>query len=93
MTTITVREQIDPSCIGDRTGADRDWQETVCDACAEGIESYLSARFEGAEIDVEVTIGSAGGSRLSVFVDDDPARDDLVRDIRDASERAFDKAC
>ena len=91
--TITVREQIDPSGIGDSTGSDLDWQETVRAACADGIESYLAARFEVAEIDVEVTIGSPGVSKLSVFVDDEFARDDLVRDVRDASERAFDRAC
>lgn len=91
-TTITVREQIDPAGIGDSTGNDRDWQERVCDAIDAELTDYLSARFPGAEIDVEVTVGQPGRTARSVEIDGERS-EDLERDVRDASQRGFDKAC
>jgi copper chaperone CopZ len=92
-TKITVREQIDPAGIGDSTGKDTDWQERVCDLCAEEIETALSAAYPDAEIDVEVTVGRPGFASLSVEIDDGIAPSALTERVRDASQRGFDRAC
>lgn len=98
ITSITVREQIDPAGIGDSTGNDADWQDRVCSFCAEEIEAELATSYPDAEIDVEVTVGRPGFASLSVEINDGTTGDLRLQDaltdrVRDASQRGFDRAC
>jgi len=88
--TITVREIIDPAGIG---GNDTEWSETVRSTTEAALAAYIEERWPSADADIEVTIGRAGESKRSVFVNDGPAPSAIERDLRDVSERAFEKCC
>jgi len=95
ITSITVREALDPSGLGDPSGCDADWQEQVCDSIRAEIESVLGEQYPDAELDIEIRIAAPGQvKRRSVEADGaTPAEyERLCERVQHAGERGFDLA-
>ncbi len=91
--SIEVSHAIGCGDIGDATGADESWQETVRAACEAEIESELASRYPAAEIAVTVEVRSESG--LTVETDHPSLReyDAIKAAVLEASERGFNRAC
>lgn len=91
ITSITVREQLDPHEIGDASASDTDWQEKVCAACEAKIEETLRRSYPDAELDVEVSIGTRS---LRVDYEGENVNDDELRElVKWASNEGYNAAC
>lgn len=88
--SITVTRTIGRCDIGDATAADREWQETVREACEEAIELALSDCYPDAEFTVDVGIGAQSSCDARA---DGQTDDRLTEIVLAASQRGFDAAC
>lgn len=88
--TITVTHSISRHSIGDASASDAAWQETVRAACEAEIETELARLCPDA--DVTVTVEIAAQDSLRVETDSD-ALDAIREQVRQASNRGFDRAC
>lgn len=88
--TITVTHSISRHSIGDASASDASWQETVRAACESEIETELARLYPDA--DVTVTVEIAAQDSLRVETDSD-ALDAIREQVRQASDRGFDRAC